>query len=133
MAANRHARRSWLKHLFLTLPLLIGTCILCLRVLGVSLPENLVCGRVIETNAQATAIVMNNLRAHYLRNRDEYMPGSEPIGGSSPGESGHWEVEASAHKRDGCTEEYFAEVARCGGAIVSSYKTRTEYALGSYC
>ena len=107
---------------------------LCLRFFGVSLPEKLVCGRLIETQAQAEAIVMGNLRAHYLAHPGEYMPGWEPsLDGVSLGKSGHWQVEASAHNSDGCIEAYFVEMARCGGAIVSSYKTRTVDVAGSFC
>ena len=109
-------------------------CVLCLAAFGVSLPEKLLCGRLIETEAQAASIVMSNLRAHYLAHPDDYMPGWEPsFGDASLGKNGYWQVEASAHKRDGCIEEYFAEVARCGGAVVSSYNIRTQDVPGSFC
>ena len=134
MGANRYTKRSWVKQLVLTLPLLIGARALCLRALGVSLSEKLVCRRLIETEAQAASIVMGNLRAHYLAHPGDYMAGWEPsLGGVSLGKNGYWQVEASAHKSDGYAEEYFAEAARCDGAIVSSYKTRTEDVLGSFC
>ena len=134
MGANRYTKRSWVKHLVLTLPLLIGAYALCLATFGVSLPEKLVCGRLIETETQAASIVMSNLRAHYLAHLGDYMPGWEPsLGGTSLGRNGYWQVEASAHKSDGCIEEYFAEVTRCGGAVVSSYKIRTQDVPGSFC
>lgn len=118
------------KAVFILTPAALLISWFCFRLFNTYWPTTFVCGHVVRSGDEAIRIVWDRLKED-RKNQKEFLNFSDELRGytnvfseccSASRQKGTWGVHVRLRTRCGYIVDFFADVAKCGGEIVSMDK-----------